>query len=201
MSQPSNWLFGTVPAAGRKSPLARVLFLVGFCFPLAAAALELPVESRVKNVGSYCTWASLDTLARANGVEQLRGVMEERRRQHQSLPDPGYDETIEAELKTRGVKYELRPQWSFDRDLLECYAATHGVAVSLMSGNPWSIGCHTIVVTRYDEDWVEFYDSSKPIDANQRPKIWRCGRDWFDQWWLGSSVVVFPGGDSETTSG
>jgi hypothetical protein len=70
--------------------------------------------------------------------------------------------------------------------------------VSLKSGNPWSIGCHTIVITSYGETTVEFYDSSKPVDAAQQPKIWSCGRDWFDAWWLGSSVVIFPDGQTDT---
>jgi hypothetical protein len=48
-------------------------------------------------------------------------------------------------------------------------------------------------VTRFDEEVVEFYDSSKPVGPDKRPKIWRCGRAWFDRWWIGSSVVVFPG--------
>jgi hypothetical protein len=199
MSESPNWHFRAAYKAARMFPI--LILVAGSCFPTELGAVELPVAARVENIGSYCTWASLDTLARANGIPRLCGVMEERRKQNESQPDPGYDDKIEEELKARGVRYELRPQWSYDRDLLERYAAKHGVAVSLMAGNPWSIGCHTIVVTRYDKVWVEFYDSSKPVDANKQPKIWRCGRTWFDQWWLGSSVVVFPGGKPKELSG
>jgi hypothetical protein len=167
-----------------------------FSYLPPALGWELPVSARVQNIGGYCTWASLDTLARANGIEQLRGVMEQRREQNSCQPDPGYDETIEAELQARGVRYEMRKQWSFETDLLEQFAEKHGVAVSLIHGNPWSIGCHTIVVTRFTDDVVEFYDSSRPVDTDQKPKIWRCGREWFNQWWLGCSVVVFPGDTS-----
>jgi hypothetical protein len=174
--------------------LARYLLisLTVMATALPARGLELPVSARVQNIGGYCTWASLDTLARANGIEQLRGVMEQRREQNSCQPDPGYDETIEAELQARGVRYEMRKQWSFETDLLEQYAEKHGVAVSLIHGNPWSIGCHTIVVTKFTDESVEFYDSSRPVDTDQKPKIWRCGREWFNQWWLGCSVVVFP---------
>ena len=168
-------------------------FLFSQALTAGALSLELPVDARVKNVDGYCTWACLDTLARANGIVPLRGVFKDRRERSQDAPaDPGYDDEIEWELTCRGVRFEMRPQWSYERDLLEQYAQCYGVAVSLMAGNPWSVGCHTIVVTRYDEEWVEFYDSSKPLDKDKRPKIWRCGRGWFDQWWLGSSVVVFP---------
>jgi hypothetical protein len=176
-------------------------FLVFQALSWQAFALDLSLEARVKNIGGYCTWACLDTLARANGIGKLRGVFDDRRERAHAAADPGYDDEIELELQSRGVRYELRPQWSFKRDLLERYAYGYGVAVSLMAGNPWSIGCHTIVVTRFDEDWVEFYDSSKPVDQEKKPKIWRCGRGWFDQWWLGSSVVVFPDNDAPATGG
>ena len=162
-----------------------------------ASAIDIPVEARVRNIGGYCTWASLDTLARANGIEQLQGIMEARRATKRTIADPGYDNVIEAELQARGVRYQLRRQLSFERDLLEQYANSHGVAVSLKAGNPWSIGCHTIVVTWYDETTVEFYDSSKPVDSSQQPKVWSCGRGWFDAWWLGSSVVILPEDGSE----
>jgi hypothetical protein len=118
--------------------------------------------------------------------------MEQRRQLKACEPDPGYDEAIEAELESRGVRYELRRQWTYETDLLERYAERYGVAVSLMHGNPCSNGAHTIVVTRFTDEIVEFYDSSRPLDQHKRPKIWQCGREWFGQWWLGSSVVVLP---------
>jgi hypothetical protein len=197
-----NLIFrGEEAAARRRSVFVFVLI----CVPmLSIAAVELPVEKRVRNIGGYCTWASLDTLARVNDIEELAGVMEYRRQQKACQPDPGYDDEIEAELQSRGVRYELRRQWSYETDLLERYAEAYGVAVSLVRGNPWSLGAHTIVVTRFTDEIVEFYDSSRPVDQNQRPKIWQCGRQWFDQWWLGSSVVVLPeSADSEmiVTSG
>ena len=146
---------------------AAVLFLlVWFAGWSPVRAIELPIAARVRNIGGYCTWASLDTLARANGCGRLRGIFNARRARQQTVADPGYDHVIEAELKARGVRYELRPQFSYDRKLLEQYADAHGVAVSLKSGNPSSIGCHTIVVARYDETTVEFYDSRKPVDAS-----------------------------------
>jgi hypothetical protein len=157
-----------------------------------AVAIDLPVEARVANVGSYCTWASLDTVARANGVQQLSGILEERRRRNMARPDPGYDRTIAAELEARRVHYAICPQGSYDRNLLKRFANTYGVVVSLAAGNPWSIGCHTIVVTQYNDERVEFYDSSRPVDQYRRPRVWYCSRGWFDQWWIGSSVVVFP---------
>jgi hypothetical protein len=163
--------------------IAAVASLLG-----SLAQAEIPPQARVLNKGGYCAWASLDTMARANGIRSLVGIFEDRRKSGH-VNDPGYDSLIIAELKARGVRYELRPFASYDRKLLENYA-DQGVMVSLLRGNPWSIGCHAIVVTRYDGQLVEFYDSSKPTQGGQ-PKTWTCGRDWFDRWWTGASVAVF----------
>jgi hypothetical protein len=156
---------------------------------LPLGAVELPVECRVHNIGPMCAWASLDTLARCHGVAKLVGVMEDRRR---NKPDEkAFDDVIRAELDRRGVDYRFTPQSSFDRQYLEHYTEHYGVAVALKEGNPHSIGCHMIVVTQYGPEWVIFYDSTKH-SLNDRPKLWRCGRPWFDAWWLGNSVVVLP---------
>src|SRR5688572_22592041 len=111
-------------AGARNSVAVLLVFSVA---ALQVQAVELPVAVRVLNIGGYCTWASLDTLARANGIDQLKGVMEHRRQQKSCLPDPGYDEEIEAELQSRGVRYEMRQQWSYETDLLERYAESYGV--------------------------------------------------------------------------
>jgi hypothetical protein len=68
--------------------------------------------------------------------------------------------------------------------VLEKYADSHGVVVSLKHGNPHSLGCHAIVLTSYNKSTVCFYDSNKPNHTYQ------CGRTWFDQWWLGDSLVL-----------
>jgi hypothetical protein len=162
---------------------------IWLCFTANVAAIDLPEACRVRNIGPMCAWASLDTLARANEVQDLVGVLEYRRA---NWPEElAYDGVIKAELDRRGVHYDFRNQYSYDRSLLYQYSVPFGVAVALKAGNPHSIGCHMIVVTHYDSKRVEFYDSSKPVRDGQ-PKTWRCGRPWFDQWWLGCSIVVFP---------
>lgn len=156
----------------------------------AAQAVEIPEEARVRNKGGYCAWASLDTMARVNRIPRLVGILEQRRAKLRTAMDAGYDWLIEAELKDRGVRYELRKFGSRDTSLLEQHAESHGVMVSLLAGNSYSRMCHAIVVTKYDAEHVEFYDSDNPV-RDGKPKTWKCGRSWFDRWWTGASVVVF----------
>jgi hypothetical protein len=119
----------------------------------------------------------------------LIGIRDQRRDKTKAAADPGYESAVVGELNSRNVHYERRPQLSFQRDLLEQYAVSHGVVVALKQGNPWCGGCHSIVVSGYDDSRVSFYDSSRPVH-NGEPKIWTCGRDWFDAWWLGDSLVL-----------
>jgi hypothetical protein len=102
---------------------------------LATPALaELPEAARVPNIGGYCSWASLDSLARANDVQPLVGILGDRRASGKPV-DPGYDSEIIAELKARGVRYEFRPHGSYDREVLYRHAETSGVMVAIMAGN------------------------------------------------------------------
>lgn len=168
-----------------------LLALIAFCS--LAFAVDIPDEHRIKNVGGYCTWSSIGTVAKHLGIERLQNVAAERWYAKDGQPDPGYDEDIIAELDSRKIKYEIRKQWSnSDVSLLEQYADKYGVVVSLIQGNPWSIGCHTIVVTAFNRETVEFYDSSRPTDDNHQPVTWACSRQWFETWWLGSSLVILP---------
>jgi hypothetical protein len=149
--------------------------------------IEIPVEARVKNPGSYCAWSSLDTLARVHGIERLKHVSRDRLIKNQGYPDAGYDHVMVKELESRKVKHEIRKQWSYDRTLLNSYAATLGVSVSLMQGNPYCGGCHQIIVTHYDQWTVQFFDTNTP-----KKDRYTCSREWFDTWWLGNSLVIFP---------
>ncbi len=177
----------------QKKILGISLFLLILCN--ISFGIEIDSKDRVYNSGGYCTWASLETLANANNINNLKGILVERKKDtNNAVLDGGHDWLIKKELDEHKVKYEMRNQWSFDRTLLEKYVDSHGVAVALKQGNPHSIGCHMIVITKYDANAnggkVEFYDSSKPINSKREPKIWVCGRDFFDYWWLGSSVVI-----------
>jgi hypothetical protein len=106
-----------------------------------------------------------------------------------------YHPDIEIELKKRKVNYLMHQEFSRKLDLLEKYADTNGVAVTFGRGNPHSVGCHMVVVTLFDDNQVEFYDNSKPLDKEGKPKIWKCNRSWFNQSWLGDSIVIL--GDNE----
>jgi hypothetical protein len=154
---------------------------------LLVCQLEIPQEARIKNPGAYCSWACLEVLARTHDIDKLQGILADRMKRKGGHPDPGYDEVMKDELDRRGVEYEIRNQWSFDTYLLDNYASTLGVAVSLKQGNPYCVGCHHIVVIHCDKMTVQFYDSNTP-----EKKFWTCSREWFNVWWLGNSLVVFP---------
>lgn len=163
-----------------------------------AQAVEIPVAARHHNVSNYCTWSALDTLARTHGIDALVGITRQRwERNGQRSSDPGYDAAVRQELTSRGVEFQMRDHGSYDRSLLENFTATHGVVIGWKTGTP-TMGCHSVVVTQYDQDaasgWVYFYDPSKPLQ-NGEPKIWRVERSFFDQWWMGGSIVVFPGSE------
>jgi len=166
-------------------PFTALLIFAG-----AACAIELDEDHRIPNIDGMCAWSSLETLGRANGVKSLHGLRDYRRLHRPT--ELAYDHVIRAELDSRGVHYEFRPQGSYDRTLLEKYSRHFGVAAALKPNNPWCGGPHEIVVTDFGPEWVEFYDSSRPLQDG-KPKIWRCGRSWFEAYWWGQSIVVFPG--------
>jgi hypothetical protein len=170
----------------------------------SAGAIDLLPEHRVHNIGNYCGWSSLESLANYHDIEGLKGLLKRVRQwdideKHQYV-SVCYDHVMEEYLTRYKVPHKITKQWSMDRTLLEEYANTHGVAVALQAGNPHSIGCHMIVLTHYDSEpdgKVKFYDSSKPLDKSGKPKTWECGRGWFDRYWLGNACVIFR--DKETT--
>jgi hypothetical protein len=128
-----------------------ILLIIIFLTP-SLMAIDLPVECRVHNKGSYCVWASLDTLARFNRVDNLIGCHQDRINEDNKLGmyRYTYHTNIEIELKKRNVKYLIEQQQSRKTHLLEKYAATHGVAACLSQGNPHSEGgCHMIVITEF----------------------------------------------------
>lgn len=185
-----------------------LLSLISSIAPLTpqARAVDLPISARHHNTSNYCTWSALDTLARTHNISALIGITRQRYdRNGGAFSDPGFDAAVRQELTSRGVKFEMREHGSFDRSLLEQFTASHGVVIGWKVGTP-TMGCHSVVVTQYDDDagtadspgWVHYYDPSKPLDKDKQPKIWRVQRSFFDQYWMGGSIVVFgdsPGGD------
>lgn len=153
-----------------------------------ADAVDIPEYARVnKNPGSYCTWTCIDVLSRRHNITPLRGLLRERWLKRNRVPDPGYPTTVLTVLKERDARYDYIPQWSYNRKLLNDHADTLGVIVSLKDGNPYSNGCHSVIVTFYDQHLAQFYDPNRPDKIRLT-----CSREWFDTWWLGDSLVLYP---------
>jgi hypothetical protein len=152
-----------------------------------ANAVELPEAVRIPNWGGYCTWACLGTLAKRHGWPYpVQNIMREVWTKNGQLPAyAGYDHRIERELQAAGVLYLMRPQFSYDRTLLEHFAESHGVQFAFAIGTP-GIGCHSCVCVSYGPDVVKYYDPNRP------KTIMQVDRAFFDRWWLGSSVVILP---------
>jgi len=149
-------------------------------------SLDIPEEAKVnRNPGVYCTWTCIDVVQRVHNIKPLKGLLRERWLARNGAPDPGYPTVVEAALKQRHVNYHFCDQFSYNRRLLNDYADKYGVIVALKTGNPFSKFCHSILVTSYDQWTVQFYCP----DAQKR---FTCSREWFDIWWLGDSLVIFP---------
>lgn len=148
-----------------------------------ARGFDIPPDAREKNPGSYCTWASIQAVGRTHDIWQLEHILREQVREYPN-GFPGYEELVTGRMTSLGVNFSYSPQGKHDHTILEKYADSDGVVVSLKRGNPHSKGCHSIVLTSYNDSTVCFYDSNKP-DRN-----YKCGRAWFDQWWLGDSLVI-----------
>lgn len=171
--------------------------LIVIAVALPAFAIELPDDVRVANRGPMCVWASLETLGKLHGVEELNGLRDYRYTKRGS--EPAYDHVIKAELDRRGVEYKLTKQYSYDRKLLEQYANSHGVMVAFKAGSGWSVFCHAVTVISYDAERVEFYCSDKRL-KNGVPGMWKASRRWFDQAWLGGAVVIGRSDDPDFSS-
>jgi hypothetical protein len=97
---------------------------------------------------------------------------------------------VRAALHERSLLWRGRDHYSYDRTLLRL-ANTHGCIVSMKTGTPWLYGKaltwpHSIILTRYDANEVEFYCPNNP------EQLWRKTRQWFDGNWRGNSMVFSP---------
>jgi hypothetical protein len=186
----------------RKS-IALLLLAALVLIAARARAVEIPIEARHHNVANYCTWSALDTLARTHGIASLVGITRQRWDSFKGrFSDPGLDAEVRKELTARGVEFQMRDHGSYDRALLENFTASHGVVIGWKTGTP-TMGCHSVVVTEYDQQpdgSVRYYDPSKPLQ-NGQPKIWTVPRSFFDQWWMGGSIVVFSNSQAQPASG
>jgi hypothetical protein len=163
--------------------MLRALLLCLLCSP--CFALDIPQEKRARNPGSFCTWTCLSVLGKVHGIKALDGIEE---RQKRDYPEgfPGWDMLVRGRLKSLKVKHLYQDHGETSQELLEKYADSQGVVVSLKEGNPHSKGCHSVLVTQWG-DTVWFFDPNHP------ERLWHCERRWMNLWWTGQACVVFNG--------
>jgi len=178
----------------KKAFLAIVILLKS---AISVNAVDIPKDCRVANIPPGCYWASLETLGKVHKISSLKGLLEARTREDDTIivvegsgvlfrqVDPknyGYDDAIRKKLTDLKVKFWMNATGNADRSLLK-YANTHGCLVGLKAGARGELA-HGIVLTHYDDNIIRFYDSNQPND------IWEGSREWFDFWWSGMIVVV-----------
>jgi hypothetical protein len=162
---------------------ALVWALVMLCAGLARA-VEIPEQCRVSNRSGNCLWSNVATLGYTHGDKTLQRLAPGRK----VIDDPGpNDERARSRLHRMGVIWRGYDHGDYSPKLLPL-ANSHGVIVSMRAGTPWLWGKsltwnHSIILTRYDENEVEFFCP----DNTQRQ--WRKTRQWFDGNWMGNSMV------------
>lgn len=164
-----------------KYALTLVLLSAGLC------RAEVPAQARVSNPGGYCCWACLETLGRMNDIPELHDLLKRRQadpddyfldlRNFEYVPVPknvGDERSLYKKLKALHIRHEIQHTGNFDRRLLAS-ANKQGVLVV--------IGDHGVVLTRYGDDGVEYYD---PNDSNTHIK----SAVWFHENWTGMVILL-----------
>jgi hypothetical protein len=162
-------------------------------------AIDLEKQCRVPNQEpGYCAWASIETLGRKHQIESLINLVEKRKLDsdfvftkttatgEEVVTRPkhvGCDRSIEAKLKELGVKYQFQNTGNKDFKILELNGTRLGCMVGVQKGARGP-AAHCIVVTKFNDKEVEFYD------CNQPKTLWTGSREWFDYHWTGLAVVV-----------
>lgn len=159
-----------------------LFFLAATC---GISRAEVPVQARVVNPGGYCCWACLESLGRMNDIPELFNLLKQRQadpddyfldlRHFEYVPkNLGDERTIRKKLKALHIKHEIQHTGNFDRKLLDD-ANKQGIVVA--------VNGHGVVLTRYGEDKVEYYD---PNDGNVHIK----SADWFHDNWSGMVISL-----------
>lgn len=174
----------------RKILIALVILL----FPLQLFAIDINKADRVKNFPpGYCAFCCLETLGHHHKIKNLYNLAQDRTKDPDEWiweadqwiyahHNEGYYTTVKAKLDKLGIKHWIQKQGNFDRTLLP-YANNYGCVVGMKAGVFGKYG-HAIILTKYTETKVEFFDPNWP-EYN-----WEASREWFDYYWEGFLIMV-----------
>lgn len=189
------------------------LILLVLAFPLSAhAQLKVVQKLCVKNRSpGYCAWASIETLGNHHKIPQLKNLLELRSKEsHIKIWDgskwvsepvvfvnhngekkkipvhTGYEFAIEQKLKELKVKFTLQSTNSRSTDLIQMAIKNKlGCSVGFKAG-AFGTGAHAITITDFNEQTFSYVDPNHP----HVEQTW--SRAWFDYWWSGYVLVIYP---------
>jgi hypothetical protein len=196
-------------------------FLIVLCFCLrflvhnppafATDPLVISPENQYGNWYNYCAFACLDTLARHHNLSKLKSITRDfaAKSQNSTVPGNGFVSdpygVLARELMIRDIQFK-RTSFQLDttkqdKSLLLKYANRLGVLVTFRSDCP-GFGPHAVLCLDYEEadPTVTIYDPNRRTRQKRQPDakpIITITRAYFDKWWTGASIVVFPEGHSD----
>ena len=160
-------------------------FLLGWCALLmmvGASWADLAIDSkhRVENVSpGYCSWASIETLARHHDIKPLIGLVQHRVKN--KLANGGDNQEIMKVLNAAKVDYTMRVIRDY-KMLIKACDDGRGAVVNFYN-YPDKDGYHAVTLVHIDEEEVRFIDSNKPAKEIRRT------REWFDNHWDGYGLA------------
>lgn len=166
-------------------------------FATQVFALDIPSKCHVDNQDpGYCAWVSLEILGKVHGIHELNNIVENRKKdvdtyvlnpynQWEKHPkNLGYNYALRGKLTRLKVKFWMQDSGFYSRKLLK-YSDSHGCLVAVKPGAiPGTKESHAIIITKYKDGAVTFYDCNKP------DKFWVATKEWFDYYWTGLVIVV-----------
>lgn len=177
------------------------MFLCALLVSQVSWGIEIPFKCRVLNWHpGYCTWASIETLGAVHGIKELDMLVKNRSDEMDEYyqndkgewicykKNVGWDYAVTNKLNSLKIKFINQKHDNYNRRLLEKYANKYGCVVTIKGdekGNGVSVSDHSIVVTKYCDTQVTFFDSNRPAH------MYVASRAWFDYWWAGNTIVIF----------
>lgn len=191
--------------------LALSLSLAFFAF----AEIEIPKDKRVANFPSgCCVWCAVESLGNIHGIDALKGLAKCRHDNYSQKKAwvegayvydefgrliqimgphwrivneaPGNPSRVKEEFSRLKINYKMQEPDNFDTAILkESMDKKLGCAIGVK--NYPHEGCyHMVTLTELTKDKVVFIDNN-----GDTPRIEKS-RKWFDEHWMGFTIIVYP---------
>jgi hypothetical protein len=164
-------------------------------------ALDIELANQVKNQKpGFCTWASLETMGRQRNIKPLIGLLEQRKtdpgdafittsgiRRYKNSDGAGYQ--AYKKLTSLGLKFYVQYEDNFNTNVLT-YTNNFGCVIGIKEYTlKWpkpdsQPGPHAILLTKYNESNIEFFDSNFPT------RRFVGSTKWLMESWTGLAIIV-----------